>query len=212
MEKLNAILQISALLIVAFLIGFFTAWLYWRNKYRKKVSELENRLGEFNDENNRLQREISQLREEIAGMNKQLEKAPSGPRQATMSELPEPLYMTIVKNMGEGVSVSDDNGYFLVFNPRLEEITGYSRDEANQFREKLFLDALYPDKKLREKVAEHISNIPENGDYTNIKTEITTKNKVRKPVLVSSTRVSYENKMYYLSAYRDVSEKPEVEA
>jgi PAS domain S-box-containing protein len=123
----------------------------------------------------------------------------------------EELYQKIVHDVGEGISVSDDNGYFLVFNPRLEEITGYTKIEANEHKNKLFLDKLYPDVELRAKVAEHIDQIPENHHYTNIKTLIKTKSGDDKPMLVSSTAITHKQKKYYLTAYRDVSEKPAVE-
>lgn len=212
MEQLNAILQISILLIVSFLIGFVTSWLYWRAKYRKMkasyqeelqkknnvITEQKHALEEMNVSNNNLQREVEKCRQEL--------------NEHWKEHVPEELYKKIVREMGEGISVSNEDGYFLVFNPKLEEITGYTREEANKHNEQLFLNAIYPDPNLRKQVAHDIDQIPENDDHNNIKTVITTKDKQKVPVLVTSTAVSFKNKKYYLTAYRDVSAKPKVEA
>jgi PAS domain S-box-containing protein len=126
--------------------------------------------------------------------------------------VPEELYVRIVKEMGEGVTVSNDKGNFVVYNPKMEELTGYSKEEANNHDEKLFLDTLYPDVHLREKVANHINEIPVDGESNNIKTLITTKDRKKVHALVTSTSVRYKDKPYYLSVYRDISERPKVEA
>jgi PAS domain S-box-containing protein len=211
MEKLSAIAQISILLIVAGIIGFVTAWLYWRAKYRNKQRYDQQIIKGFETSNMDKEYKIEKLEKEnekLKGVARQMEKETAKNDRL----VPDPLYVTIVKNMGEGVSVSDDEGNFLVFNPRLEQITGYKKEEANKHTEKLFLDKLYPDVQIRQKVTDHIDHIPQNGEYTNIKTVITTKQNGQVPMLVSSTSVDYDHKKYYLTVYRDISEKPEVEA
>lgn len=216
MEQLSAIFQISILLIVAFLIGFGTAWLYWRSKYRKMKAAYEKELSDRKDLTNKQRHTIDKLNEEIRKHEKEILALKNKSRQMVKTKekdyIPVELYDLIIKDVGEGISVSDEDGYFIVFNPRLEEITGYTKEEANKHNEKLFLDTLYPDVELREKVADHIDHVPENDDHTNIKTVITTKDKKEIPVLVSSTMVTYNNKKYFLTAYRDVSVQPEVEA
>jgi len=212
METLSAIAQISILLIVAFLIGFVTAWLYWRKKYNKLMSEFETEKNRQNAVISKKQQVINKYEGEIKKLNDKLTKVEKTQSNANGQPVPEPLYHRIVRNMGEGVSVSDEEGRFLVFNPKLEEITGYSKEEANQHSEKLFLDELYPDEELRNQATQHIHNVPENDDHTNIKTVITNKEGQKVPVLVSSTMIKHNTDKFYLTAYRDVSEKPEVEA
>ena len=211
MEQLSAIIEISILLIVAYLIGLLTGYIYWKavnkgtkKEYEQKLSDLRNKMIEKENQREEEIREKKKLAAELEEKTKS-----NGHHQPN---IPEPLYATIVKEMGEGISVSNHDGYFLAFNPQLEKLTGYTREEANQHKEKLFLDRIYPDVAVREEVGHHIANIPEGDRYTNIKTTITTKNHEKIPVLVSSTVVKYNDEKFYLTAYRDMSEKPKVEA
>ncbi|MFW5819823.1 MAG: PAS domain S-box protein [Bacteroidota bacterium] len=212
MEKLSAIFQISILLIVAFLIGIVMTWVYWRIKYRKLKDETEEKAREQERLRMELQQSIDRVNTENQELKEQLEESREKNILLMKEYIPSKLYTAIVKNMGEGVSVSDENGFFLVYNPKLEQITGYTREEANEQKDKIFLKSIYPDEDLRQKVAEDIENIPEAKEHTNIKSTITTKDNKKVPVLVTSTVVSYYGKKYYLSVFRDVSKEPKVEA
>ncbi len=211
MEKLSAIFQISILLIVAFLIGIVMTWVYWRIKYRKLKDETEQKAKEQERLRMELQQSIDQLSTDNRELKEELEEVRDKNILLMKEYVPSKLYTTIVKNMGEGVSVSDENGFFLVYNPKLEQITGFTREEANKHKDKIFLNSIYPDDDIRQKVAEDIENISEAQEHTNIKTTITTKDNKKVPVLVTSTVVSYYGKKYYLSVFRDVSEEPRVE-
>ncbi len=207
---MSAILQISLLLIVAGLIGFFTAWFYWRNKYRKMkasyMDELEkqrNVIAEKQKVTDHHKERVLKLERELATLQEKFH---------VNSSVPEEIYRAIVKNVGEGISVSDEEGNFVIFNPELEKITGYSQSEANANNEELFLTGLYPDPELRARVNEHIHQVPGNNGHTNIKTIITRKNQEKVPVLATSTKVALDGKEFYLTAYRDMSEKPTPEA
>ncbi len=212
MEKLSAILQISILLIVAFLIGIIMTWVYWRIKYRERSKEYDEKTKEQDRLRMELQQSLDQLNTDNQSLKDELEKEREKNILLMKEHIPSKLYTAIVKNMGEGVSVSDENGYFLVFNPKLEELTGYTRAEANENKDQIFLNTIYPDEALRKKVAEDIENIPEGSEHTNIKSTLTTKDNKKVPVLVTSTIVSYYGKKYYLSVFRDASEEPEVES
>ncbi|MFW5645461.1 MAG: PAS domain S-box protein [Bacteroidota bacterium] len=212
MEKLSAVFQISILLIVAFLIGIVMTWVYWRIKYRKLKDETEEKAREQERLRMELQQSIDRVNTENQELKEQLEESREKNILLMKEYIPSKLYTAIVKNMGEGVSVSDENGFFLVYNPKLEQITGYTREEANEQKDKIFLKSIYPDEDLRQKVAEDIENIPEAKEHTNIKSTITTKDNKKVPVLVTSTVVSYYGKKYYLSVFRDVSKEPKVEA
>jgi PAS domain S-box-containing protein len=39
--------------------------------------------------------------------------------------------LTIINTVNEGITLSDENGFFEVFNPRMVDLTGYSLNEAN---------------------------------------------------------------------------------
>lgn len=211
MEKLSAVFQISILLIVAFLIGIVMTWVYWRIKYRKLKDETEQKAKDQEKLRMELQQSIDQINTDNQELKEQLEEVRDKNILLMKEYIPSKLYTTIVKNMGEGVSVSDENGFFLVYNPMLEQITGFTREEANKQKDKIFLQSIYPDDDIRQKVVEDIESISEAQEHTNIKTTITTKENKKVPVLVTSTVVSYYGKKYYLSVFRDVSEKPRVE-
>ena len=51
--------------------------------------------------------------------------------------------LTIINTVTEGITLCDESGFFEVFNPRMEELTGYSLKEANDnpdFNRLLFLN------------------------------------------------------------------------
>jgi len=208
METLSAIFQISILLIVAALIGFFTAWFYWRSKYRKMKTSLEDELEKQKKVISEKQRVNEHHKARVLELDKELAMLQERLHQQSGDGVPAKIYSSIIKNIGEGISVSNESGEFLIFNPTLEKITGYSHSEANSHREKPFLDELYPDPELRAQVDRHIHEVPEGNEHTNIKTVITRKNREKVPVLASSTKVTLEGKQFYLTAYRDVSTRP----
>ncbi|MEO0900050.1 MAG: hypothetical protein AAFY71_26785 [Bacteroidota bacterium] len=115
--------------------------------------------------------------------------------------LPASIYDRLKTLENEGISVSDHNGHFLVFNDRLQEFTGYTRHEANDQSGKSFLERLYPDPYYRGMVAQNISKIPDNGTFDNNRAVITSKSGLQKVLDVSSTLFYHNGMKYYLSYY-----------
>ncbi|MEM6629848.1 MAG: PAS domain S-box protein [Bacteroidota bacterium] len=126
--------------------------------------------------------------------------------EAYVDFIPKEIYDLLVEYGDEGISLSNHNGYFLVFNERLQELTGYSKEEANDTSEKIFLEKIYPDPIYRTQVGRQIQNIPEDGSFNSIRTQITTKEGMHRGLDVSSTTFYHKGMKYYLSAYVDVAE------
>ena len=112
---------------------------------------------------------------------------------------------TVINNVSDGITLSNEAGQFEIFNAKMEEITGYTKEEANTTP--FFLAYLYPDSANRLKVLEQLNELKNKGNQHNIETSIKTKNGSQKTLLVSSTITKYDNQEYYLSAYHDITER-----
>ena len=127
------------------------------------------------------------------------------PFDATYKEvIPGQVYQLLLGYKDAGISLSNHDGHFLVFNNKLQELTEYSIEEANDTSEKIFLEKIYPDGAYRGEVAAQIANIPEDGSFNSIQTYITTKFGKSRKLNVSSTTFYHKGMKYYLSAYEEV--------
>ncbi|MGK7905351.1 MAG: PAS domain S-box protein [Hormoscilla sp.] len=110
-----------------------------------------------------------------------------------------------LKTVGEGITMSDRSGYFEIFNSKMEEITGYSKAEANNSKNLLAL--LYPDPQEYNQAFAGISDLLQSGGYRDVETTIITKDGTRKTILLSSSLVQVQGEYLFLSAYRDISDR-----
>jgi len=83
--KTAAIIEIILLLVAAGIIGFVSAWLYYRSVYTKKINVLESekdklnrQIDKLNEDNSNLKKtlrekenEIEKLTEEMSGLDRQ---------------------------------------------------------------------------------------------------------------------------------------------
>ncbi|MFO7851898.1 MAG: hypothetical protein R6X28_05495, partial [Bacteroidales bacterium] len=67
--KAGAALEIISLLIVAAVIAYITAWLFYRSVYKKKLQEIESEKDNLKKRIDSLNGEIASLNGEIAGLN-----------------------------------------------------------------------------------------------------------------------------------------------
>lgn len=118
-------------------------------------------------------------------------------------------WAALLNLVGEGITLSDEQGYFEIFNPKMTEITGYTKEEANHSLD--FLGMLYPDYSARQEVLNDIREINRVGDQKEVETTIRTKENVHKTLLVSTTRVQFNNQEWFLSAYRDITTRKQME-
>lgn len=115
----------------------------------------------------------------------------------------------LVETVGEGITFSDQHGRFVVFNAKMEEITGYTKDEANATSD--FSSLIYPDPREHTLALDRLGGLLRHGRLLDIETTITAKDGSRRTLLVSTTIVSRTSGQYFFSTYRDMTERLRVE-
>jgi len=116
---------------------------------------------------------------------------------------------TILMSMKQGVTYSDRHGYFQIFNPQMEELTGYTKEEANASSN--FLKLLYPDYKEYQQAMQRLHEL-EYREFMSVETRIRRKNGSFRDVEVSSLLMEYAGQEMYLSVYFDITERKQTEA
>ena len=66
--KLSASIEIIVMLVVAAIIGFVTAWLYYKAKCAREIEELNHQIGEKDEEIRKCQATNEQLQKELDGI------------------------------------------------------------------------------------------------------------------------------------------------
>ncbi|HXX64465.1 MAG TPA: PAS domain S-box protein, partial [Bacteroidota bacterium] len=115
----------------------------------------------------------------------------------------------VIETVGEGITVSDDQGRFMVYNSQMEAITGYTIEEANASGD--FSHLLYPDARHHQEALDGMQELLENGRTREIETTICTRSGERKTLLVSSSLFFHRESRYFLSAYRDITARKAAE-
>lgn len=118
--------------------------------------------------------------------------------------------LNIIESLGEGVTFSDEFGHFAIFNSKMEEITGYSRKDANNCGGN-FLAMLYPDPDIYQKTMTGIQHLRNIGGFHTIETIIRAKNGLYKTLLVSTSILYHQGRHWYLSAYHDATERQAIQ-
>ncbi len=111
---------------------------------------------------------------------------------------------TILETVKEGITFSDEKGYFEVFNSEMEKLTGYSIEEANASGD--FSTLIYPDLEDRKRVYNKLTEMIEKGITNESETTIRTKDGTERNILVSTILVLYKGRNMFLSAFRDITE------
>lgn len=125
---------------------------------------------------------------------------------------------TVIETVGEGITLSDSAGNFEIYNSKMQEITGYSREEAEVSGD--FLRLLYPDPQAYAEALQGVNDLLSLGGTREVETVIVAKDGTQKTLLVSTTLVQYESEVsaftlhsdsrcWFLSAYRDISQRVE---
>jgi PAS domain S-box-containing protein len=110
----------------------------------------------------------------------------------------------ILDSVNDGVTLCDVTGYFEIFNARMEELTGYSKKEANQHMD--FQLVLYPDPKHYHQAIMRMASITASGDPQSGITTIRTKEGTEKTLNVYTSRVECGQQEWLLSTYQDITE------
>ncbi len=115
----------------------------------------------------------------------------------------------VLASIRDGVTFSDQAGHFYVYNSAMEELTGYSMEEANACPD--FISLLYPDPKDRRMALKGIEELLKKMTNREIETIIVAKSGQLKNVLVSSSLIHYNERDLFLSLYRDITERKQIE-
>ncbi len=116
---------------------------------------------------------------------------------------------TVLETVGEGITLSNASGHFEIFNSKMEEITGYSKEEANAYSD--FAALLYPTEEDHQLALDGLKEILETGSAHDVETSIVAKNGQKKDLLVSTSIVERDGQTLFLSAYRDITARTKVE-
>jgi two-component system, sensor histidine kinase and response regulator len=116
---------------------------------------------------------------------------------------------TIIESVDEGITLSDETGKFEIFNSKMEQLTGYSHEEANGVDD--FSSLLYPEPEDRQLALDGLKTVLTTGRVPESETIITTKDGYRRTLLVSTTMVTFNQRTMFLSAYRDITDRKVIE-
>lgn len=114
----------------------------------------------------------------------------------------------VLGSVREGITLSDKEGKFLIFNAEMEQITGYSAEEAS--RDENFYLTIHPEISDKTKLESDLSQMGE-GERRSSEVVITTKGGIKRNVIVSTSVVMDGDKKMFLSAYHDVTEREKSE-
>ena len=109
----------------------------------------------------------------------------------------------LIDHVHDGITLSDSSGYFEIFNPRMKEITGYSKDEADASED--FLAVLYPDPKRRQQAVADIQKVIETGQSQHGVTTICVKDGTEKTLWVSTCLVKTPDQERVLRTYAEIA-------
>ena len=111
---------------------------------------------------------------------------------------------TIIDTVSEGITLSDEHGFFEVFNPRMVDLTGYSMNEANDIPD--FNRLLSPSEDEYQRLQVQLKELWAGKKIKESEITIRTKTGQKKILFLSSSLVQYNIRKMVLSVYRDITE------
>ncbi len=120
-------------------------------------------------------------------------------------------FQAVAESAGEGITFCDSSGKFLVYNLKMQELTGYTADEANNSGD--FTGLLYPEPVERQKALRRLHEIAEHKAVTpqEAETTIRAKDGTKKILWISTTAMRFKDEEMFLSIYRDITERKKVQ-
>jgi PAS domain S-box-containing protein len=125
------------------------------------------------------------------------------------------MFRDIFEKAADGICVCHnipDEPYvrFTHWNPRMNEITGYTMEEINKLG---WYQTLYPDPKVQKRATERMIKMRESDDIQAEEWVITAKSGEKKPLSISSSIVKKEDgKVHVIAIMQDISERKKAEA
>ncbi|VXD22219.1 putative Diguanylate cyclase [Planktothrix serta PCC 8927] len=110
---------------------------------------------------------------------------------------------TVIETVGSGITLSDKQGNFYIFNSKITEITGYTLEEAQSHVN--FLGLLYPNPEAYKKAQDQLKFVALMGSIFNIETTIQTKNGQSKTLLLSTVMMQDQQNPLFLSTFQDIT-------
>ena len=117
---------------------------------------------------------------------------------------------TVIETIGNGITLSNNQGEFLIFNSEMENITGYGLEDTQNHPD--FMKLLYPDSLGYQQAGERLQQVLHEGELHNIETTIITKLGETKTLLVSTVLLEDERGELFLTVYQDITERKRTEA
>ena len=115
----------------------------------------------------------------------------------------------VIDTVSDGVTFSDEDGRFTVFNRRMKALTGYTMEEANLAKD--FSRLIYPDPHEHQLALDGLKQVLERGSVFDLETSIVAKDGRRVVLLVSTSLVRFQDKPMFLSTYRDITDRKKTE-
>jgi diguanylate cyclase (GGDEF)-like protein/PAS domain S-box-containing protein len=163
-------------------------------------------------QNQDLKRRVEQLEAELQQVRAQVQSDETTVKtQRSPIEIEDLVQhlIALIETVNEGITVSDYDGNFAIYNQKMAQITGYTGEEANNAEN--FLALLYPDAEDRQRAVEGIEASYQQGRCQDLETTIRAKDGTDKTLLVSTSSIDYQGKAWFLSAYRDISDRKRAE-
>ena len=107
--------------------------------------------------------------------------------------------------MDIGITISDKNGHFEIFNSKMQAITGYTPEQVNACGD--FSRVIYPDPLERQEALERLNEIMQKPGCHEIETQIQAKDGTKKILSVSTFLINYKDRVIFLSVYQDVTRR-----
>ena len=136
-------------------------------------------------------------------MNKQKTKDLDG--QQKLPRLLVRDWQKVFDAMDIGITASDKNGHFEIFNSKMQAITGYTLEQANACGD--FSRLIYPDPLEHQEALERINEIMQKPEYHEIETQIQAKDGTKKILSVSTSLINYKDQVMFLSIYQDITRR-----
>jgi len=115
---------------------------------------------------------------------------------------------TLLTAVKKGITLGPTIGDFVLFNPAMEALTGYTQQEASHPD---FFTTLYPDREERDRLVAKINQLHYQGETWEDELKIRCADGTIKYVAVSVSLLFYRDKPMYLSSYTDISARKAAE-
>lgn len=130
-------------------------------------------------------------------------------RLAAIASRSEQRLQTVIQSIREGVTFSNTEGRFEIFNHRMQELTGYTREEANRSGD--FSRLIYPDPEDRQRALDGLKVLLERKEPQSTEATITTKNGAKRLLRITSQVLGSVNQRMFLSTYQDITDERRME-